>query len=84
MANLGTVVNHGFDNTGHERRDRLDAECDCNICGQRVELWSDTEEWRQNDDGTWRHLSYGPAQGCCCGLAYINTFDGAFVLDLRK
>lgn len=84
MANLGTVINHGYDDEGYERRDRLEVECECNICGGRVELWSDTEAWTMLPDGKWRHDEYGPAQGECCGLVYVDTFDGCFVLDLRE
>jgi len=80
---LGTVRNHGFDETGHERRERVDAIVECPVCGNEVALWSDTEEWKRGDDLRWHHSRYaGCAMGECCGKILVDTFDGSFVLDL--
>lgn len=80
---IGTVIDHGFDETGHERRERVDAIAECPTCGKEVELLADTEEWRQGEDHRWHHSEYaGCAMGECCGMVLIDTYDGAFVLNL--
>lgn len=82
---LGTVKNHGFDEDGYERRERVDAICECPTCGKEVAMWSDTEEWTKGKDGRWHHSQYaGCAMGECCGKVLIDTFDGSFVLELSS
>jgi hypothetical protein len=91
LPDLGCVVNHGFDATGHERRERLEFVGDCPKCGRRVEGWAETEEWTasygeatgndwglvmQEKPARWKHESYGPAAGVCCGLLFVDTFEG--------
>lgn len=82
---LGIIRNLGFDADGHERRERLEAIAECGGCGSKVELRSETEEWRQGRDGRWRHSSYGPAQGICeaCSLLYVASWDGCQCYKLK-
>jgi hypothetical protein len=84
MTRLGAVKRHGYDDTGHERRERLEAIGGCPRCGQLVELWSDTEEWVKRRDGRWRHNEYGCAMGVCCGLLFVEGFEGSEVYQLGK
>ena len=85
MAKLGTVKWKPSED-GYERRERLDGLADCPDCGAEIELWSDTEEWIQCKDGTWRHNSYGPSQGMCekCDILIVDSFDGCHSYRLRK
>lgn len=84
MVKLGTVKRHGFNAEGHERRERLEAICECNKCGADVELWADTEEWTRMKDGRWRHAFYGGAMGMCCDTLYADCLsDGYRAFDLR-
>lgn len=45
----------------------------CPDCGKWVRLYEETEEW---DAKTGKHLSYGPAQGGCCGNVFLDDFNG--------
>lgn len=81
---IGTTKHLGFDDTNHERRERVTAICECPTCGEDVALWSDTEEWRQGTNGRWYHLHYSACSiGECCGKVLIDTDDGCMVLDLE-
>ncbi len=75
--------NHGFDETGHERRQKRMGVVACPVCRSTVDLIADTEEWTQGDDGRWQHNQYGPAQGVCCDRLIVDSFDGCKVYDLR-
>jgi hypothetical protein len=66
----------------YERRERIDAHAVCPRCGQEVELIADTEEWKRSYSGRWRHSSYGPALGECCGQLIVDSFDGCKVYEL--
>ncbi len=81
--NLGTVKNHGFDVTGHERRERLEAVVECDTCGKDVLCWSDTETWTEAEDGRWAHSSYGAAQGVCHQTLYVSSSEGCFRYKLE-
>jgi hypothetical protein len=80
MARLGTVKNHGFDASGHERLERLDAIADCPRCGDEVECWADTEAWTKERDGRWHHSEYGGALGTCgrCNLLIADCLSDGF------
>ena len=90
MATLGTVKNNGFDPEGYERRERLDAIADCPRCGQEVECWAETDEWRRHGNGSsglWVHSEYGGAMGVCetCNLLIAEFPDGRMkAFDLSK
>lgn len=81
---LGTVKRLGFDAEGYERRERVGAIAECPDCGNEVALVQETEEWTQRKDGRWRHSSYGPAMGTCCGNLIVDSFEGCEVYRLPK
>ena len=76
MSRLGETIKTSEDS--REVQHRLEAIAECDSCGKEVELWSDTEEWVQNEAGEWKHNSFGPAQGECCGNLYVFFFEGCF------
>lgn len=80
------VVNHGFDETGHERKERHSGLARCPGCDAEIGLVEETEEWVQGDDGLWRHNAYGPAVGVCntCNILIADTFDGCAAYKLGK
>lgn len=81
-TNLGTVKRLGFDETNHERRERLDAIVECPRCGEELGLIADTEAWTKGRDGRWEHSEYGPAMGVCCGLLFADSWDGCRTYEL--
>lgn len=81
MIELGTVENLGFDDTGHERRRRMDCVVECPTCGAEVYLWSETDEWVESK-GKWRHHGFDAmSTGECCGKVIMDWWEGTFVLD---
>jgi hypothetical protein len=80
---LGNVRNHGFDAEGYERREELVALLDCSRCGKVVELWDSTTEWVKDSKGRCRHNQYsGCGTGICCGLLFVDDWNGCRVFDL--
>ena len=76
---LGDIQILGFDGEGYERRRRYAAETECSKCGKSVELWEETTEWVQENDGRWHHENYDEcATGFCCGDLYADWWDGTF------
>ncbi len=82
VVKLGSVKNHGFDDTSHERRERFEAVVECDTCGKDVLLCSEMQEWHRKN-GQWAHAQYGPAQGVCCHNMYIMLFEGCFRYKLE-
>jgi hypothetical protein len=72
MSRLGQVLSRTWDSKGYERRERIDAVCECPRCHKEIELVAETEEWVAMPDGRWRHNSYDCApHGECCGLVIV-------------
>jgi hypothetical protein len=72
-----------WDDDSHERRTCLGAVVTCPRCGKTVGLVCETEAWEQMaGDGRWHHGGYGPAQGVCCGLLFVDSWDGCSTYDL--
>ena len=86
MPELGTVENLGIDTKGYERRRRLEGIAACPKCDAEIELWSESEEWMEDEDGKWKHVFYGPAEGICdnCSMLIVDMFDGCRVYDLKQ
>lgn len=59
----------------------LVATVECVRCGADVELRATPCEWQEQDDGTLRVTDVGPGFGECCGLLYVDGFDGVDVYD---
>lgn len=55
-----------------EIRTRPEAIVQCPRCGKKVTLIAETEEWTEGRDGVWKHYSYGPGVGECCGVAFLD------------
>lgn len=67
-----------------EVRTKPSAVTQCPKCGKKVTLIEETEEWTQRRDGSWRHFSYGPGTGECCGLAFLDDpWEGLKVFCLE-
>lgn len=77
---IGHVKNIGFDPTGRERRERLEAIAECPKCGAEIGCWSETEAWTESRDGRWLHSEYGGAHGECetCRVLIAEQPDGRF------
>ncbi len=61
-----------------EIRRRPEVTLACPKCGKSVTLYAETHEWhvvnRGKPNERWDHSSYGPADGECCDLAFIDCF----------
>lgn len=64
-----------------EYRRELVGFATCIRCGQPVALWDETDEWIEGDDGRWHHNGASLACGDCCGLFYVDYWEGTFALD---
>jgi len=77
---LGTVRDLPPDERGFPRKERLDAIVDCE-CGREVQLWSETDEWIEDEHGQKVAQGFGPAMGDCeCGALYADWWEGTFRL----
>lgn len=70
------------DGRQEEHRTEVQAEVECTVCGAVVELVAETDGHYLDDDGRWRHDSYGPATAVCCGRLYADWWEGTFAYDL--
>lgn len=70
-APIGAVLMLGFDKHGREHRRKLAGAVSCEACGRLVELWAETDCWRENEETLLHHHSgYSVGGGVCCGREY--------------
>ena len=82
-------INHGMDDSGHQRFEKLFAIAKCPDCGKDVELVAETEGWTESPfpeelqgPRCWVHMDYGPAMGVCCHNLIVDSWDGCHVYNL--
>lgn len=67
-----------------ETRRRPCGRVQCPKCHRPFTLWQETDEWIQARTGRWRHCEYGPPTGECCGVAYLDSFDGMIYVQIGE
>lgn len=82
MTPLGTVE-LSTNTEGRECQRCLMAQVECPRCEKQVDLWAETEQWHE-EEGYWMHDEYGPATGDCCGLAFLDYWEGLRVFEIEK
>jgi hypothetical protein len=54
----------------------------CPTCHREVALVAQTEEWEQQENGTWDHVGWGSATSVCCNNLIVEFPDGFEVYPL--
>lgn len=83
MSELG-VKSIAWDDQGYEHRTEVVGIVECVVCGNDVEIESETMAWEEGEDGRWHHLDDGGlATGQCCGKLYADWWEGTHVYDME-